>query len=447
MKHSGTVDVPDIHIPDDRLTPEEKAKRREQQVQQLFDFDEDFYLEQSARWPDYEEYEPEGRFISDSLTGPWNQDTWYHLNGVPQIVSTRNHQLWLPFTKWMLQVARIWYRKVPVYPLNPATSGPQPDQVPLSFFTAMRARLWDQRQWAFWSRIAREKQILALTYVHDPDQDPRGDHRSRYLIFSLVGLDTDDMDVERYRRFIRSDIVKKPFFEFYHDYLRHHPKASNPKWRVIQPGLSDSVAALRAFRVGAGRYSEKMDRFEEGFKDNWSYEDHAMRFILTLYHLAREDFENSNLTDWDATGFQRYFFSTTISKDMQDRHWFGYSLLTLLILSFQYHQSNPLPNYVETLVPALQRDYIPHPIDFPNVDVGMVSLSLKEPWHYPEKYEMIFDFVTADALGLVDEEEEQDLYAEETITEINDYDGKIVEKEDPDVYVNNPRRQLPRPFN
>ncbi|KAI2468775.1 hypothetical protein F4781DRAFT_250662 [Annulohypoxylon bovei var. microspora] len=391
----------------------------------------------------FDEYVPKGKFYNDrNLLNIIAPDDWYFRNGIFHAVSTPNSNEYLFFKRWMLEVARGWWRPASEATLNPEAFAGIYDRGQVNFFRVVRSRVDKQVQYAFWTRIARRRHDEALTFVV-PGQGRNVDplqFRQELLMFSLTGIEAANMnnessiEVETLARFIRSPAVKASFLEYTEDYLSTHEATSNPRWNMVQPFLANpDLAASRRRAYGEGTPSER----ENLSKSNWIHEDHALRFIICLYNLGRKQFALASIDSEDALhGWSSYLFSEGSFPDVEDRHWFGFSLLMLLISSWQHNKAHPIFEYDDFLVPALYPRFQPRPFDFPQTEVGEIDLSPQSPWVIEKDYEPPFDLAACRALGYLRPNEDDELFEEESETELGDTGNRLP----PYLEVQRPRR-------
>ncbi|KAI2784536.1 hypothetical protein F4815DRAFT_499359 [Daldinia loculata] len=406
--------------------------------------------------PNYviDEYEPRGRFFDFDDLSPFMWSEWWRGKGIPHEVSRPPvndpefnagvldiSQPWIPFKRWMMDIARTWTRPWPrELELNPELFGDLSDYncTRINFFRVMRYRLSVHKAYAFWTAFARKHQHTAITETYEfldgriNEEDPvdpalaeiqRSNHRQSMIMLTLIGLNNynvpdeslNNSGVEELRYFIRSPVVMEAWLEFLNDYLRYHPDTRNPVWSTLQPALANrDIQNIRR------RYYLSINPD----KHNWTLMDHAVRFIMTVYHRgfqiceARER-EHLEGVHWP---WSHYFYSETFCTDMEDRHWFGFSLLMLLVSSWQFNRIHPHPEYLRILVPSLYPRYQPHDWDHIEGDVGMVNLSPTSPWECGHDVKPNFDFTRAYLSGFIGSWEQSRFYEGESDTPI-DNDG------------------------
>ncbi|KAI0841927.1 hypothetical protein F5Y06DRAFT_306891 [Hypoxylon sp. FL0890] len=366
--------------------------------------------------PDYNywEYEPVGRYIKIHTTKPWVLDAdWYHTHGIPHEVAVPKlgnptESEWMPFKAWMMTVARAWFRTPEQVPLNPELFDGIYDRGSINFFRVMKSRIARQKQYAFWQRLAYRRFEAALT--HDLTRFPDDGllFRRRNIVFALMGMNDADIHnnsglMREFLQFIMSPAVKGAFLEYFQDWLRWHPDQRTPRWNKIQSAMADRSPAAEARRrgkYGLGRLNER----QPVPKNDWTHEDHVIRFLMVLYNKGRLQLINSDsIESGDAAGgWQRYFFSEISWVDLEDRYWFGYSLLMLLIMSWQGNTRHPHPRYEEILIPALYEDFERIEGDWvPDINIGMVDMSPSSPWNTSDvNYVPTLNFNEATADGL-----------------------------------------------
>ncbi|KAI0854306.1 hypothetical protein F5Y00DRAFT_256799 [Daldinia vernicosa] len=398
-----------------------------------------------------DEYEPRGRYF-DFVEA----DSWFRIRGIPHEVSRPPvddpewnegvpdpSEPWIPFKRWMMDIARTWTRPWPRESdlnVNEDTVGDlyRHDCSRMNFFRVMRYRISKHKSYAYWTQFARKHQHTALTDPFEfldgrtPSDDVprperavlhRATQRQSLIFLTLIGLNNygiedetiNNTGVEALRHFIRSPAVMEPWLEFRHDYLRHHPNMSNPVWNTLQPALAiPDIQNLRR-RVYLAPNPDK---------HNWSLMDHAVRFIMVLYHRGRqmaEAREREGLDDVHCP-WEFYFTSEVSATDMEDRHWFGFSLLMFLVSSWQYNRLHPHPEYERVLTPALYTEYEPHNWEWEQIDgdVGMLDLSPTSKWECGDRIKTKFDFGRAYCSGFIGSWEQGQFYEDESDTPIDD---------------------------
>ncbi|OTA69672.1 hypothetical protein K449DRAFT_429141 [Hypoxylon sp. EC38] len=389
----------------------------------------------------YEMYEPQGRYVPVLVQPEKFERDWYHENGIPHEILTpilgeydeegRQKTTWFPFKLWMRIVARAWWKSPPQNSLNPELFDGLYDRGSINFFRVMKSRIARQRQYAFYTRLLNER----LTTVFDPP--PPGDaaahlsYRREHIIFSLMGLDDenilyDSIKMDELLRFIRSPAVKGAFLEYYQNWLQHNPATQNPRWGFIQSAFADrSRDAQRRITYGTGRLVERSPINKAG----WIHEDHAMRFLIVLYSLGRAHMSLNNIEAGDArAGWRRYMFSDYSYVDFEDKYWFGFALLNLLIKSWQYNIVYPHPDYDTLMVPALYMSFELGPlgIELPKPNVGFIDMSPSSPWTTSDvNYEPSIDFTVSNSFGLTHPVDIEDLWQSESETELDEDGGEI----------------------
>ncbi|KAI1105476.1 hypothetical protein F4804DRAFT_350486 [Jackrogersella minutella] len=372
--------------------------------------------------PDYrfEEYIPVGRHHNDEqqkyINDPFN--AWYINNGIPHEVSTPIPGEWIGFKRWMMQVARGWWRTIEAPAYAKASFPGTHSVMRINFFRVMRYRIARQRQLNFWTYWVCMRQDEALT-----NADNDYNRRLNVIMFSLMGADgiqtirNSSQDIESLARFIRSGIVVVAFKEYYRDYLSTHPDTLNSRWAMVQPWLADpALAGARRRDFGRGSVTDVLD------KSRWSHEQHATRFIITLYHLTSLQFYVDDIEELltSESSWRAYFFSRQHATDTADRYWFGYALLQLMTMSWQHNLAHPTPHYARRLVPALYKSYKPKPHTFGPISVGQIDLSPASEWKIDDDYVPAFDVEEAEEAGFMEEGENDRLWEEESTTELGD---------------------------
>ncbi|KAI1652877.1 hypothetical protein F4813DRAFT_394226 [Daldinia decipiens] len=415
-----------------------------------------------------DEYEPRGRFFNFDHLPSFTWSAWWRGKGIPHEVSRPPvndpgfnegvldiSQPWIPFKRWMMEIARTWTRPWPRdLELDPELFGNNIADyhcTQINFFRVMRYRLSVHKSYAYWTEFARKHQYRSLTETfefldgrqgEEVEFDPalaetaRMNHRQSLIMLTLVGLNNYNVEdetlnnagVDELRYFIRSPVVMDAWREFHNDYLQYHPDTRNPVWSTLQPALEN-----REIQTIRRRYYLSIDPD----KNNWTLMDHAVRFIMRVYYYglqmceARER-EHLEEVHWP---WEQYFYSETFGIDMEDRHWFGFSLLMLLVSSWQYNRIYPHPEYARILVPALYAGYQPQDWDFIEGDAGMVDLSPTSPWKCENDVRSKFDFSRAYLCGFIGSWEGGRLYDSESDTPI-DNDGYRVRGNRPKITRN-----------
>ncbi|KAI5866518.1 hypothetical protein GGS23DRAFT_614992 [Durotheca rogersii] len=344
---------------------------------------------------------PDSRYIegADSTT------SFYMRNGIPHEVLAPDGKTWIPFKAWMLHFCRR-LRRAHVYPpQNPELFGGVYDRGYVSFWYVMKNRITIQKTLASMTRMCVCKQMNAFTAdTIGPNQ------RFEEIIFTLFGLQYSDDDWFGLPGFITSRSVRQPWLEFRRDYLESHPFEPNPCWGTIQPILANPrLAAARRAAYGVGLPGEVY----VSDKQHWSKEDHACRFIITLYNMAA-DRVGTEVDEWRPNAI----FSSTVSLDFSDRHFFGYGLLNLLTQSWQFNQKHPSPLYEEYLTPVIYQGFKPHFFVFPHLDVGKLDLSSQTPWN-TEKPPIHFNAEEARDAGLLTDDDVFDFEEDESMINIH----------------------------
>ncbi|KAI1469665.1 uncharacterized protein F4812DRAFT_469755 [Daldinia caldariorum] len=407
-----------------------------------------------------DEYEPRGRYIEypdlperpDDLP---RKCAWWRGRGIPHEVSRPYvddlehnrfvldpYEPWIPFKRFMMDIARMWTRpQQQAEGLNEELFGNVYGCTRINFFRVMRYRISLHKAYAFWTDFMRDLQVTALTdrfpqldslrNIQDENstldlaETARFNHRQSLIMLSLIGLNNlipeydpvyNNAGVEQLKDFIRSPAVRGPWIEFVRDYLDSHPMTENPQWCQLQPAMANKdVATLRR-----NFYTQvNVD------KTNWTLLDHTVRFITFIYEhglsmsVDREETMHIWNYDWP---FGHYFYDDISATDMTDRYWFGFSLLMLLIRSWQYNRAHPNPDYGRILVPALYHPYEPNEYEFPENDVGMVDLSPKSKWEIGQPIRTNFDFVNAFDSGFIAHWWQRHYHEDESDTPI-DNDG------------------------
>ncbi|KAL7629501.1 hypothetical protein AAE478_001022 [Parahypoxylon ruwenzoriense] len=349
--------------------------------------------------PNLPEYTPEVRYILGD--GDYIEHDFYLIFGIPHEVTAPDGN-WIPFKLWMIHYARL-LRRAHTFPVpNAELFGGLYDRGDVLFWYEMKARIKKQRLMAFWVRTTSQR-IFEVFH----DEKKTDERRQQLIAFSLLGPQHDVGEMRHLREFIASTTVKNVFSEYRIDYLDRHPQTHNPLWPTIQamlanPNIQDHIRAA----YGRGELGERSTLS----KRPWSEEDHAVRFIITLYNIASNTAAPGDVHEWRPAPL----FSRVSAGDFTDRYWFGFSLLCLLIRSWQFNHWYPAENYEEVLVPAFYEGFEPHEFDFPAVEVGRLNLSSVGPWTFDQPTGisrsprlMIGGYATPGELNLFDDEESE----------------------------------------
>ncbi|KAI0135365.1 hypothetical protein F4814DRAFT_444187 [Daldinia grandis] len=411
-----------------------------------------------------DEYEPRGRFFDFNDMPPFLWDAWWRGRGIPHEVSRPPvndpdsnigvidpAQPWIPFKRWMMDIARNWTRPWTIQPqVNPELFGDiyNRDCARISFFRVMRYRLSVHRSYAYWTGFSRKYQHSAQTdtFEHldgrrtqadefdlDSAEIERSNHRQSIIMLTLIGLNNYNVEdelvnnagVDELRDFIQSPAVRGPWLEFVNDYLQYYPDTQNPVWSILQPALAN-----RDIQILRRNYYLSVDPD----KRSWTLMDHAVRFIMRVYHHGFHVSEAREREDLTALNWpwEHYFYSQKSATDMEDRHWFGFSLLMLLVSSWQFNRIHPHPEYDQVLVPALYPGYKAQKWEFVEGDAGMVDISPTSKWECEEDVKSNFDFTRAHLCGFIGSWEQSRYYEDESDTPI-DRDGYRVNVKRPDT--------------
>ncbi|KAI2629896.1 hypothetical protein GGR54DRAFT_636077 [Hypoxylon sp. NC1633] len=373
-------------------------------------------------------YQPRGKWSRMHLRPPGvpnGPDLWAE-NGIPHRVSVPGHtEEYIPFQRWMMRICRGWWQRVDGG--NPAPHNPDlfdgiNDQDHVNFFRVMEHRISVQRAHAKFTRWADSAQRRALTTEIADEGRAMGHANARreLVAFSLMGLtykeDPNEFNNEmtEIARFVNSPAVREPFKEYWEDYLLLHQDTGNARWNTIQPALVDRTSP-QITKIRKAVYGETMEERDRLQKKHWSHEDHAIRFIITLYKLGENQFTEAGIDAVDARDTWRsYFFSYVGSPDFHDRHWFGFSLLNLLMKSWQYNLVNPYREYSLCLIPALYNGFRPRTCQFPAVEVGRIDLSPYTRWVWQPDYRSTIDSTVAMSRGLISVDQKTELEEEES---------------------------------
>ncbi|KAI1459140.1 hypothetical protein F4805DRAFT_422732 [Annulohypoxylon moriforme] len=428
---------PKHHIDDDPRPPYEVTEEPTEEDSNRFMYQ---YIQYTTRWysgetralDGIEIYTPQQRqHTNPYLLNIWPElgqhNDWYFRNGIPHELSAPGNARWQCLKVWMLEVARGWWGPSVEYPRqNPDLFRDIYNRGQVNFFRVARSRIDRQVQYAFWTRFARRRQRAALSI---PYFSRTIRNRQEFIMFSLTGSDgymasgDDSLEVETLARFIRSPAVWDSWIEYRNDYLLAHPDSSNARWNMIQPTLHnrDFPGSMRR-AYGRGGWNERRDLD----KTDWTHEDHAMRFIISVHNVGTAQLLDAGFGPDDGlSGWRACFFKKGNFPDIEDRYWFGFSLLNLLVLSWQHNRQHPSELYRQRLVPALYKGFEPKKASFPDVEVGMVNLDPKTPWIVYPEYRAPFDFPTGESMGIVNAFEGRELYEQESETERADNGGRL----------------------
>ena len=323
-----------------------------------------------------DEYWPVGRYLIedeeyDELDEPVDLGESEDPSGVPDEVLGPDHE-WMPLELFVECVAVNWTRTL----LRPDADG---ERV-VSFSRVLRHRIERHRQYADTAQCFLGLQNHAL-------QTPEGTPRCVHLLEALGIAIPREEEYEELKAWQESSIVQIPWAEYRHHYTDLDTHTTNPLWPRVQWYLSNTNRS-RGYcdweRLGFGDWMRPID------KRDWTHEDHACRFILRLYDLVTDSDSSRERTPYAdfLTADRRIGRRIAESYDERDKAWFGYSLLCLLIRSWQYKRTHPERVWAddEQLIPALYLDYEPNPnAKYPPIQVGVVNLSPFTPWIYKNK--------------------------------------------------------------
>ncbi|KAI1802690.1 hypothetical protein F4811DRAFT_572847 [Daldinia bambusicola] len=449
-------DAPLLQTPPARFLPPDQERRHRlrqmgfQRYSRLREITPNFIID---------EYEPQGRYLEfpnlpDAPSGLPRKISWWRGRGIPHEVTRpyvnnlehnkfvlNPYEPWIPFKRFMMDIARMWTRpQQPPEGISEELFGGIYGAPRINFFRVMRYRISVHKAYAFWTDFMRDLQVRAMSdtlphmSVYNEPNDPEAGarqrcyHRQSLIMLSLIGLNNqlpeyhptyNTAGVEQLQEFIRSPAVMGPWVEFVRDYLSDHPDSENPRWCLLQPAMAnkDIATATRNFYTRA-----------DANKTNWTLLDHAVRFIIIIYDHGlsmsedREDTVHMWSYDWP---FGHYFYEGVSAIDMTDRYWFGFSLLMLLMRSWQYNRAHPDPIYPHVLVPALYYPYEPHNYEFPQNDVGMVDLSPKSKWEAGNPVRTTFDFRNAFDSGFIGHTWGRSYHEDESDTPIHESGYRI----------------------
>lgn len=338
------------------------------------------------------EYWPIGRYEAETEK----------VDGVPDDVLGPDGD-WMPIEEWIPIVASGWTRTVESNTSSSETGSTANQVQEITFSQVVNYRLSKQEHYADTVRTSLELQHLGLL------QDNPVVRRELILI-SLGIKDHRGTDFHELLDWFESSVVQIPWNDYQGSYLDLDAQTQNPLWPRVQGYLANSNRE-RGYsnweRLGYGDWLRPID------KSDWTHEDHACRFILYFYdllthpELPQEHQIHGRLSLEKCVG-QR----TTESCDEHDKAWFGYSLLCLLIRSWQYKQHDPLAIWGcnEGLVPAMYPSYSPNRYtSYPPVQVGEPNLSPFTPWVHEDNNE--YDMYRSDEDEDEDGEEVQVEYA------------------------------------
>ena len=337
----------------------------------------------SPHWLDYhpcDEYWPIGRY--DIELDEYESGEPSEQSGIPEeVLGPRDR--WIPTDLWVDYVAARWERTR----IRPDVCGSQQ----VTFSRVLEYRIRKHRKYA---RTVRDVLGLQLEALSEEKQE----QRCVRILGTLGVLEPREQEYHELSNWVNSSVVQIPWAE-YRCHYDLDTLTQNPLWPRIQWYLSNTnrdKGYSNWEHLGFGQWLRPISRRE------WSHEDHACRFILRLYDMIHDldwNREHASLPDYLVA--ERVIGSRIAeSYDDRDKAWFGYSLLCLLIRSWQYKQQYTERAWADDdqLIPALQADYDPgYDIKYPPVQVGEVNLSPFTPWVYEDDLPKHIDFSDLDS--------------------------------------------------
>lgn len=314
-----------------------------------------------------DEYWPVGRY--DVELDEYGSEEPSEQSGIPdEVLGPRDK--WIPLDLYTDCIAANWERTR----IRPDACGSRQ----VTFSSVLEYRIRKHRKYA---RTVRDVLGLQLEALNEEKQEPR----CVRIMGTLGVLEPREEEYHELSSWVNSSTVQIPWSEYYRHYTGLGMRTQNPLWPRVQWYLSNTNRDRRYSnweRLGFGQWQRPVSR------RHWTHEDYACRFILRLYDMIN-DFPNREHTSVpDYLIAERAIGSRVAeSYDDRDKSWFGYSLLCLLIRSWQYKQQHTCRCWTdnEQLIPALQADYQPGcNIRYPKVNVGAVCLSPFTPWIYED---------------------------------------------------------------
>ncbi|KAH9995348.1 hypothetical protein F4779DRAFT_636619 [Xylariaceae sp. FL0662B] len=283
-------------------------------------------------------------------------------DGIPDQVLSPDNSTWIDLGYWVMAIARGWTR----------TSWRQDDDTPfckpteVSFKDVMQYRIDAQSEYAevTHNMVNWQRNAFESNNFHD---------RASSIICSL-GLFPRGEIFAAVERLLDSSAVTIPWTEYCQHYLSLHPRTRNALWGTIQFRLAESIVDgeyVGCERLGYGNWETPIDR------SSWSHEDFACRFILHLYDLM----SNPELPIEHMSTIPDITGDWQLTRNHADRHFFGFSLLCLLTLSWQYKRRVQVE---DVLVPAMMRFFSPQEFEYPKIQAGKLDLSPFSPWIYED---------------------------------------------------------------
>lgn len=320
------------------------------------------------------EYCPIGRYVEPEDNGNDN-DKEDVPSGIPHEVLGPDGE-WMSLDHWGWAVADNWRRADLDGPPAPAAGSPLAGSPPgeVSFRQVVNYRAVRHRQCAETTEANLELQLAALR---------QADHVARHiLVLESLGVGEPwPHHSDELLGWLESDVVQTPWAGYRRGYAYLGAHTQNPLWSRVQWCLAGSNRERGHSdweRLGFGDWMRPID------KSAWTHEEHACRFILHFYDLlTNPELPREHTLRGDLVENHRVGQRIAETYDERDKAWFGYSLLCLLIRSWQYKQHNAQELWVpdERLVPALYPTYfVDNYMEYPPIQIGQVNLSPFTPW-------------------------------------------------------------------
>ncbi|KAI1082700.1 hypothetical protein F5B20DRAFT_577777 [Whalleya microplaca] len=299
---------------------------------------------------DYPEYQPNQRI---RYGRPFD-------DGIPDEVMGPDSSAWMDLGHWLTTIARSWKRIGWRFDHDTCTQ----ELSEVSFEDVIRYRLDEQAEY---SEITHN----LVNLQRNAFESDNFQYRASSLICSL-GLEPYWETFAEVEALLASPAVTVPWSQYCQNYLELHSRTRNAVWGKIQYRLAQSIRGRDdkgCQRLGYGHWETPIDR------SSWSHEDFACRFILHLYDLMSNPelpIEHMGTIPYVTTNW-------CLSRNHEDRHFFGFSLLCLLTLSWQYKRRVKVK---DVLIPAMTPFFSPQKFKYPKVQVGKLDLSPFSPWIY-----------------------------------------------------------------
>ncbi|KAI0176136.1 hypothetical protein GGR52DRAFT_589896 [Hypoxylon sp. FL1284] len=334
---------------------------------------------------------------------------WFRRNGIPHEVSKDVPEQYLPFKRFAFEIARGWERFIEQPQLrllsDDAFGGVYERGGLFTFFQVLRARIKKNVTYAYWTNIAVRCFTEALNMESDKSDYPSVNfaNRMQKICFSLFYYEYySGQAASVVREFIATADVKACFMEYAHAYLHQNLASRNSCWNTIQARLGDLT--VDETKAVYGLINTDPNAFD---KSKWSHEDHACRFIVCVYEALRNWCERRDVSNDTAWLFERYNFSNNYNFDMTDKYWFGWSLLTFLMLCFQHSMVHDSTRYEDVLAPVLYEDWqMGNVVNFPPYKIAMMNVSPYSKWN-TDDFENQVDISMAVYQGILTEEDER----------------------------------------